>query len=320
VAVVTAFAAAGAACGSSRPNPVQPAGPEIACPAGIAADSLDGEAISVAFDVPQAVGGSQPVTVTCAPAPGSPFAVGSTTVTCAALDAVGRSASCTFVVRVIRPRLLATRFLAFGDSLTEGTISAAPTVLLVSNIDSYPFKLERLLAARYRSQIIEMFNDGVGAENAARDSFTSPGGIVRLPQSLDEHHPGVLLLMEGTNDLLGFERGAAEATAALREMVRTGKNHGTRVFLATIPPQRAGGVRRRDRVAALIPIFNESLRQIAAQEGVTLVDIYNALKDRLELIGVDDLHPTPMGYDVIAQTWFDSIKATLEERVSLAAR
>jgi lysophospholipase L1-like esterase len=92
------------------------------------------------------------------------------------------------------------------------------------------------------------------------------------------------------------------------------------VFLATIPPQRAGGARHRDRVAAMIPGFNESIRQIASREAVTLVDVYNALKDRLDLIGVDDLHPTPQGYDVIASTYFDTIRTTLEERRMSAAR
>ena len=40
---------------------------------------------------------------------------------------------------------------------------------------------------------------------------------------------------------------------------------------------------------------------------------HRALENRLDLIGVDDPHPTPQGYTLIAATFFDVIKATLEE-------
>jgi lysophospholipase L1-like esterase len=52
---------------------------------------------------------------------------------------------------------------------------------------------------------------------------------------------------------------------------------------------------------------------MAARERVPVVDVYNALKDRMDLIGIDDLHPTPEGYDVIAATFFEAIRANLEE-------
>lgn len=258
------------------------------------------------------------MTVTCAPASGTAFPVGSTTVTCDAVDRANREASCSFFVSVTRPRLVATRFLAFGDSLTLGVTSAAPTILLANRPDSYPFKLGTLLTARYQTQTPESLNDGVGGETAARTPASQSVGRLRLPGSLDANQPEVLLLMEGTNDLLSGQSGADNALIALEEMVTLGKGSSIRVFLATIPPQRPGG--RRDRVAKMIPGFNDSIRQIAARQGVPLVDVYSALKDRLDLIGVDDLHPTPQGYDVIAQTFFEVIRATLEENPATAVR
>jgi lysophospholipase L1-like esterase len=239
---------------------------------------------------------------------GAPFPVGATTVTCTAQDAATNRSECSFGVSVTQPRLVATRFLAFGDSLTWGVTSPSATMLLLGGgPDSYPSELQSLLVARYQSQIPEVLNDGIGGE-------TTVGGLPRLPASLDQHRPGTLLLMEGTNDLLDGTAGANNALVRLEEMVRLSKARGVRVFLATVPPQRAGGVRNRDRVAAMIPGFNESIRQIAVREAVTLVDVYNALKDRLDLIGVDDLHPTAQGYDVIASTYFEAIRTTLEER------
>ena len=135
--------------------------------------------MTVSYTTPQATGGQPPVTVTCAPASGTAFSVGSTTVTCEAEDRANRQASCSFFVSVVRPRLVATRFLAFGDSLTLGVIRTSPTLLLESRPDSYPFKLGQLLTARYQTQTPESLNDGVGGEAA------SPTGRLRLPGSLD---------------------------------------------------------------------------------------------------------------------------------------
>jgi lysophospholipase L1-like esterase len=301
-----------ARCGDSPTGPSGP-GPSISCPPPVRIESLDGRPVTATYTTPQATGGQQPVTVTCAPASGTAFPVGSTTVTCEAVDRANRQTSCSFFVSVTRPRLVATRFLAFGDSLTLGVIRDTPTLLLADRPDSYPFELQRLLTARYQTQTPEVLNDGVGGETAARTPASQSVGRLRLPGSLDANRPDVLLLMEGTNDLLSGESGATNALVALEEMVIIGRARGARVLLATIPPQRAGGIRQRDRVAAMIPGFNDSIRQIAARQGVPLVDVYRALENRLDLIGVDDLHPTPQGYDLIAATSFDVIRARLEE-------
>jgi lysophospholipase L1-like esterase len=300
-----------ARCGDSPTGPSGP-GPTISCPAPVRGESLDGRPVIVSYPTPQATGGQQPVTVTCAPASGTAFAVGSTSVTCEAQDRANRQASCSFFVSVVRPRLVATRFLAFGDSLTLGVIRDTPTLLLANRPDSYPFKLGQRLTARYQTQTPESLNDGVGGETAAPTPASQSVGRQRLPSSLDANRPDVLLLMEGTNDLLSGETGATNALVALEEMVILGRARGARVLLATIPPQRPGGT--RDRVARMIPGFNDSVRQVAARQGVPLVDVYRALENRLDLIGVDDLHPTAQGYDLIAATFFDVIKATLEEQ------
>jgi lysophospholipase L1-like esterase len=65
-------------------------------------------------------------------------------------------------------------------------------------------------------------------------------------------------------------------------------------------------------VPHLVPVINDRIRQLAAQENVPLADVYNAMKDDLFLIGQDNLHPTPAGMDVIAKVFFDTIKASLE--------
>jgi hypothetical protein len=54
------------------------------------------------------------------------------------------------------------------------------------------------------------------------------------------------------------------------------------------------------------------VRALAASHSAVLVDVYAGMKDDLSLIGIDDLHPTEHGYEVMAQIYFDAIKAAFE--------
>jgi SAM-dependent methyltransferase len=149
----------------------------------------------------------------------------------------------------------------------------------------------------YRVQSPVVLNEGIGGEIA------SVGGIRRFRSVLLKHRPDIVLLMEGTNDLLDLEPGANAAMDALRDMVLEAKSQNVRVGLATIPPQRSGGQRNRDRVAALIPGFNDRVRALAAAEGVALIEVFDAMRTDLSLIGIDDLHPTERGYQFMADVF-----------------
>jgi lysophospholipase L1-like esterase len=300
-------------CGSSPiAPPPPPASLSLTCPATATVQSVDGNATNVSFDQPRTAGGTAPVTTTCAPQSGSAFTVGTSTVNCQGIDSRGQSASCGFIVNVQPPpRLVGTRFLAFGDSLTAGTLSPAVMLLIVSPPDSYPFVLQNHLVARYRQQAPVIVNEGIGGEEA------SVGGVQRFRSRLLMHRPEIVLLMEGTNDLLRGQNGANEAIAALRTMVLEAKSQGIRIALATIPPQRAGGLRNRGAVVALIPGFNDRIRGLASGEGIPLIDVYNGMKDDLSYIGEDDLHPTARGYDAMATIFFDAIKSAFEVRPTL---
>jgi hypothetical protein len=86
----------------SGQTPVTPTNaPSVSCTAPTAS-SLDGNPVIVNF-APVVVGGLPPVTTTCSPASGSLFPVGSTSLTCSAVDALLRTASCSSVVVVSAP-------------------------------------------------------------------------------------------------------------------------------------------------------------------------------------------------------------------------
>jgi lysophospholipase L1-like esterase len=287
-----------------------PTGPAITCPSAVTTPSPDDGPVSVSFPPATIEGGVAPVTLSCTATSGNAFPVGTTTVTCTATDSRARASACTFAITVRPvPALTVTRFVAFGDSLTEGVVSP-PGVVMRS--EAYPVKLQGLLAQRYTRQSVTVVNEGIAGEYACCDSATSPGGRRRLPDVLTRLHPDVLLLMEGTNDLLepdGFTRGIS----ALEQMVVEAKGRSALVFIATIPPQRSGGARNRGAVAAMIPRFNDEIRALATRQSVTMVDVYAAIQPDLQrLIGPDDLHLVPEGYTLVAQTFFDVIRARLE--------
>src|SRR5689334_16101700 len=115
-------AVAMAACSS---NPVGPqiGPPSIVCSELVTAMSPTGAPIAVRYDQPLVLG-EAPVTATCTPASNSLFNVGTTTVSCTARDSHDRTASCTFPITVTAPpRLNATKFFAFGDSMTAGELN-----------------------------------------------------------------------------------------------------------------------------------------------------------------------------------------------------
>ena len=81
----------------------------------------------VIFAPPTGSGGTPPLAVSCMPASGSKLPVGSNTVTCSVSDGGGRVAGCTFRVEVTPGRMLRkTRFVAFGDSITQGYLREPP--------------------------------------------------------------------------------------------------------------------------------------------------------------------------------------------------
>ena len=296
-------------CGSTPPTGPPPI-PQltITCPPAAEAQSADGQPVSVVFNAPQTTGGQAPVTLACDPQSGSLFPGGTTTVRCTATDSRSLTATCSLGIFVrVPPRLLgAGRILAFGDSITAGTDGGG--TLVPGAVDgstetpfAYPRVLDPLLIDRYRLQSPIVYARGRPGEYATE-------GLFRLRTAIAETRPDVLLLMEGTNDLLFGSAGAADAAIAIRLMVQHAKSQNVRVLLSTVIPQRAGGVRKRDVMAALVPVLNEQIRQIATSENVPLVDMNAVFAADMSLLGVDDVHPTARGFRVMAETFFAAIR------------
>jgi lysophospholipase L1-like esterase len=257
--------------------------------------------------------------VSCSRTSGSLFPVGTTTVQCSATDSAATISSCSFTVTVVQaPQLSRTRFLAFGDSITEGEVTVptsssmhAPYLVPLRVVPeaSYPTRLSTMLFTRYTTQATT-----ISVTNAGRSGESAEDGARRLPGVMANVRPDVLLLLEGANDLavLGAP-GVSRAAAALDTMAKEGRNRGARVFMATLTPCRPSGQRAVPN--ATIVALNDRIRTIAAGEGAVLVDLYSALStDVTRYIGVDGLHPNEAGYLRMAEVFFVTIQATLEVR------
>jgi lysophospholipase L1-like esterase len=316
----------------------------LACPAPVAVQSPDGLPTVAAYPAPTVTNGKAPVTTVCTPASGSSFPIGTTAVACVATDAQQRTSSCGFSVTVTPPPTLsATRFVAFGDSITwgeDGSNDPAPTIapcvggVVVSRASgligtlvqvpvaqTYPGALKTELVARYVKQSPIVANQGCPGE----DLTDSPNAKVLSRFSSDVLNSGpydVVLLMEGTNDLV-YKDSTLEPQmmAVLRQMLDSAKGRGVRPYLATIPPMNPAGSRASTEYGwYLVPEVNDQIRALAASENVTLVDVYQALNtDVGTLIGPDGVHPTVAGYAKIADTFFAAIKGTLEQTIGLTA-
>jgi len=304
-------------CGSpARPTPpVEPTPVTIACPQPVTVTSPLGQPMTVVY--PDAIGGSgaPPVTISCTPASASTFPIGATSVSCTATDTRQRTASCQFAVTVnMPPRISLTRFVAFGDSITEGEIGDAvnPTLTFQSPSQAYPSVLRQLLTARYSAQSIALDPAGVQGESASGSSTFS-----RFVSYTSSRRYDAITILEGSNDIAtGDPAAVGRAANALRQMVRDAKSRSVRPYLATIPPTDATrcvpACRGRDMHAFVVPL-NDAIRNVAASEGITLIDVYAALNvDVARYIGADGLHPTIAGNQQIAQTFFDVLQQTLE--------
>lgn len=308
------------ACSDAPTSPTPPvvSGPPVlVCPSNITAAAASDLGAQVLFQQPNGIGGRAPLTITCTPPSGQVFKVGTTAVSCSALDATGATGACGFSILVTPvPRLTRTRFMAFGDSVTAGEVTvpingaSSPSSLaayrqIVVPTASYPSVLADQLRQRYLAQSTTVVNAGRTGETAA-------AAFPRFQSAMATNRPEVVLLLMGYNDLENRTTVDA-AVRAMERMAKEGRGLGARVFLGTLTPSIQG--RTRSQIESLVLQYNAAIRALAAGEGAAIVDLYQAALPNVEAwIGADGLHPTEAGYARIAEQFFTAIRIDLEAR------
>jgi lysophospholipase L1-like esterase len=319
-----------AGCSGSGPAPTPVVTPlQMTCPSDQTVHGVLGSE-PYTFAPPVTTGGASPVSVTCSPASGTTFGVGTTLVSCMAADPAGHQATCSFNVSVVGVQLSVTKYTAFGDSVTEGENALPARPLFVDIPNAYPTRLQAQLEASYPGQGVQVFNRGQGGEHLVDD------GLIRLNGALAADKPGALLLFDGYNDLAlcGFFSGdTRECSAAIdslgfgiRDAIRKAReapNNVRYVFVGTLTPPgmvSPGAADRRRAPEAIIRI-NDRIRSFATSEGAALVDIYPLfLGHESEYVSIDGLHLTASGNQVIADAFFSAIQSAVPQTSPLASR
>ena len=162
--------------------------------------------------------------------------------------------------------------LAFGDSITAGVGAGTG--------GSYPEQLGQLIGR-------PVINAGVSGELSGK-------GYERLPAVLDEHHPGLVILCHGGNDLLAH-RGTTTVSRHLWGMIRTVLDHDAQVVLIAVP-LRGRGLKKTGFYEKLakeysIPILPEVLREILYPPALMS----------------DTIHPNSKGYRALAERIAESL-------------
>jgi acyl-CoA thioesterase-1 len=310
------LAAGHAAC--SNDNPVAPGfaptpdAPGLACPADVDVPGVTGSSRTIGYAPPALQGGYPPVTVSCTPSSGAAFPLGATLVTCTARDSLDQQRACAFTVTLTPLQLLAAKFVAFGDSLTEGENGSEPNgpcpasarVQCLDIPNAYPTVLQRLLRDDFPSQTIDVINAGISGNRVEDD-------VARLPGVLSQHRPDAVLILHGFNDLRrDGEAAVTEVIGAIRDLIRISQQAGVQhVFVSTVLPPGDGF-----RMIEPEPILevNDGLRQMVPAEGARLVDAHPLFVGReAMLIAADGLHLTPAGYRVLAEAFFAAIESSL---------
>jgi len=171
-------------------------------------------------------------------------------------------------------------YVAFGDSITYGSG--------VTEQYSYPSVLTAMMMRTVAREGYPGAESYVGAD--------------LVHYILDGYKPGFILLLWGVNDLImGYSED--DIITNLQYMCQAAIGNKTIPVLATLTPvfgehrMWASGVER----------VNVRIRALAQAMNVALVDLELAFKWDPIYIGEDGLHPNALGYNLMAQTFYDVV-------------
>ncbi len=189
--------------------------------------------------------------------------------------------------------------LCFGDSITQGV----PYINEHGNgrrIGGYEPKLENLLNAASRPSVV--LNYGVGGERTTQ-------GVNRIDGVLSSNNSANFIqIMEGTNDI-GSGISFGTTLFNLGVMIDKSHAHGIEPIIATLTPDTRPD-QGANKLWNIINVYNPAIINLAGAKNISLSDQYMAMAGNWGALTADSLHPNDQGYQVMAQTWFNTIPQT----------
>lgn len=179
---------------------------------------------------------------------------------------------------------------AFGDSITAGDESST---------GGYPPKLATLLNNNNRNSSV--LNYGASRETTKR-------GLGRIDSVLAASNPHIVLILEGTNDrTVGISLETTKFN--LGEMIKKCRaRHATPLLSNLLPDTSEHGWKKN-----ISTTYNPAIKSLAEERGVTLVDQHAALSPNWASQSADGKHPNDIGYQLMAQTWFNTLQGIIGE-------
>ncbi|MGV0833856.1 SGNH/GDSL hydrolase family protein [Empedobacter brevis] len=203
-----------------------------------------------------------------------------------------------------------TNCLFFGDSITYGEYDGI--------LGGYVDILKRYCHAEFyqnNTNEINCFNLGIGGE-------TTEGLIKRFEIEMKARYSpdeNLIFFLYGANDLAEKNNvelvSLSDFEANLSQMISHAKEFTKHVYLISILPisKTVDGINVPEckfRTTQKIELYNQKLKELAAQNDVEFIDIFSSFDANKEVfLSKDGVHPNEKGYDFIAT----QIKPILEK-------
>ena len=186
-------------------------------------------------------------------------------------------------------------YLGFGDSITAGDGSSAGA--------GYGLRLQNELGPHLGRAEVRL---------SGRSADTSIESTQVIKKDMRNFAPAYTLVLFGTNDWHDqscqdqppADCFTIDALRSILEEVRVWKSLPV---LGTLPP--VNPALAPDGRNVWVDEMNVLVRGLASEQGAVLADINAAFKAQGDLpsLFADDVHPNDVGYDTVAQAWFDAI-------------
>lgn len=192
--------------------------------------------------------------------------------------------------------------LFFGDSITYGEYDGV--------FGGWVDILKRYALQKFHEgngDELILFNPGIGGE-------TTEGLLKRIPHELAARNSAdgnIVFLSYGANDL-AVKDGVQivdpdKFKTNIKEAVAHAKQFSNAIYLVSILPfsQKIDGVvvsSGKKRINEDVVVYNQILKNIAAEDSLGYIDFYSAFLDDKEiLLSADGVHPNEKGYGMMAE-------------------
>ena len=186
------------------------------------------------------------------------------------------------------------KIVCIGDSITGVYYHSG-------GLRAYPEMLEIALRKVYPKSTLSVRNAGISGD-------TTAGALKRLDRDVLSHHPDLVTIMFGMNDLVRIPLPTFKEN--LKNIIRQCRGIGAEVILCT----QDSVIETPQRPSAKLAEFTQVIRDTAREESLLVADCYAAYEavrarnpDDWELLHSDAIHPNMDGHKLFASVIAETI-------------